>query len=68
MIDDQFVEYPLKRRTGWMTAWPNEADAWDCLGVGESIQATPEWDCLFTAGLTVQSKPEAEYGINVPEA
>jgi hypothetical protein len=37
------------------------------LGVGKSIRVTPEWGCLVTAGLTVQSKPEAEYGSNVPE-
>ena len=68
MIDDQFVENQLKRRTGWMTAWPNEADARDCLGVGKSIRVNPEWDCLVTAGLTVQPKPEAENGSMAPEA
>jgi hypothetical protein len=68
MIDDQFFERPLKRRTGWMTAWPNEADARDCLGIGKSIRVTPEWDCLVTAGLTVQPKPEAENGSMAPEA
>lgn len=68
MIDDQFFERPLKCRTGWMIAWPNEADARDCLEVGKSIRVTPEWDCLVTAELTVQPKPEAENGSSAPRS